>query len=66
MMMSNLKKKKDDEESKRFWETAEKAAREVAEWPAWKRLEVETGSSKPRRDSNSGSPDPDASESNER
>lgn len=28
-------------EARRFWESVEKAAAEVAKWPAWKRLEKE-------------------------
>lgn len=38
-MKSKLKKDIYDEYTKGFWEAAEEAAREVATWPAWKRLE---------------------------
>jgi len=37
--MADLKKQRDAPGFERFWRSAEDAAREVANWPAWKRLE---------------------------
>lgn len=49
--MAKLEKQTDTPETKAFWEAAEEAAREVATWPAWKRLEdhrrPRTGTSEP-------------------
>lgn len=39
--MAGLKRDKSTPESRRFWECAEEAARKVATWPAWKRLETD-------------------------
>lgn len=35
-----LRKKIDDDESRRFWDAAKETAREVETWPAWKRCET--------------------------
>ena len=40
--MADLKKQTNNEDMKKFWESAEEAAKEVAGWPAWKRLEQES------------------------
>ncbi len=32
-----LSRNLDDEDSKAFWDTAEKASKKVATWPEWKR-----------------------------
>jgi hypothetical protein len=33
----DLSRNTDDEESKKFWETAKRAREKVATWPEWKR-----------------------------
>jgi hypothetical protein len=35
-----IRKRLDDDESREFWEFAQKASEEVANWPAWKRGET--------------------------
>jgi hypothetical protein len=63
-MMAVLKKQKADAETKRFWESAEQAAREVANWPAWKRLEqdqlaIQTAGATSHPNGHHGAPDSD-------
>ncbi len=45
-----LRKKKDDAESRAFWNLAEKTAQEVAAWPAWKRGELAKGETPARKE----------------
>ncbi len=42
--MTDLTKQKSDADTKRFWASAEQAAKEVAGWPAWKRLQQQADS----------------------
>jgi len=54
-----LTKRKDTAESKEYWAFVEKTAREVADWPDWKRGTVqESAGARNEEDSTSAAPAP--------